>query len=162
MTNFRGVSSALAPLLLTALLAAPSTVLGDTYYRWTDGSGDTVMSDRPPEDPAVPYETVTIRETSLRPSRATPAPAAGADAEATPEGAGGAAQLDRYEVTQSAPAVKPDPAACEQARRNLEVLDSKPRIRVYDDEGELRYLSASEVAAEREKMLLAIDLHCGG
>jgi hypothetical protein len=56
--------------------------------------------------------------------------------------------------------IEPDPKACEQARNNLEVMRTKPRIRVYGDDGELRYLTPEEVDKEIQRSELTAEVHC--
>lgn len=149
------VGCGLAGSLLTGTAAAQST-----FYRWTDESGNSVFSDRPPERADIEYETVTTEVPSLSRRPAAPAsaspPAAGPATTSPPR----PAVSTRMDDTAAAPPVERDPAICEQASSNLEVLDSKPRIRVYGDDGELRYLTPEQIEEQKEASRRAIELHC--
>lgn len=143
--------------LVTASLAGVlcSAVAADTVYRWTDAEGNTVLSDRPPGDRAISFETLQTRERS--PSSASSGQESrGGGASGTASGSG----RDSLDGARLVPEVTPDPEICQQARNNLEILDRKPRIRVYGDDGELRYLSPAEMEQQRERALQAIELHC--
>jgi predicted O-methyltransferase YrrM len=58
--------------------------------------------------------------------------------------------------------VERDPEACAQAKRALQELDNRPRVRVYDETGELKYLSDEEKAELRRRAELTVELHCEG
>lgn len=144
-----------ASLLLVACLGTGNVAQGDeTYYRWSDERGNLVLSDRPPTN-GTAYETVVISGNSFRTGRAAFGP--GTDTP-DPSSAERAAGVDTMITTPAA--IDKDPAACEQAMRNLEALNNRPRIRVYDESGELRYLTPDEIEDEKRKSRLAIEIHC--
>ena len=66
--------------LLTLPLLAPHAAAAK-IYRWTDARGELVISDRPPDDQSIPYETVDMGGGGLR---RPPAPADAGDAPPTP------------------------------------------------------------------------------
>jgi hypothetical protein len=133
-----------------------------TYYRWTDDSGNLVMSDRPPERPDIAYETIGSQGSTLRRPRARPAPApagaASSSGTASARQQGGAAPGPAPQVAT----VERDPELCEQARKNLEILEMKPRIRIYNDLGELEYLTPEQIEEEKRRTRLTIEAHCEG
>ena len=133
-----------------------------TYYRWTDDSGNLVMSDRPPERPDIAYETIAAQGSSLRRPRMSPAPDPAAAG--TSSGTSTAPQPSRA-APATAPrvaAVERDPELCEQARENLEILEMKPRIRIYNDQGKLEYLTPEQIEEEKRRTRLTIEEHCQG
>jgi predicted O-methyltransferase YrrM len=146
------------------LLTVPSTlaVADQTYYRWTDDSGNLVMSDRPPERPDIAYETIATQGSSLRRPRARPAPdpsvAGTASGSASAQPSSGPAPRPAPQVA----AAERDPELCKQARENLQILEIKPRIRAYNDQGELEYLTPEEIEEEKRRTRLTIETHCEG
>lgn len=149
-------------LLLALLVAAPLAMAGKTYYRWTDEQGNIVMSDRPPSAPGIDYETVVKSGPSLRPTSPQNSSAVkNSPAPVTPDTREGNKSEDsRPAVSQ--PRVERDPEACAQAKRALQELDNRPRVRVYDETGELKYLSDEEKAGLRRRAELTVELHCEG
>jgi hypothetical protein len=148
-------------LLLALLIVEPLAMAGETYYRWTDEQGNIVMSDRPPSAPGIDYKTVVTSGSSLRPTspgndtalennRATmnrPVTVEGNVSEGT-----GPAVNQRQ--------VERNPEACAEAKRAIQELNNRPRVRVYDEQGELKYLSDEEKAELRRRAELTIELHC--
>ncbi|MEE4108772.1 MAG: DUF4124 domain-containing protein [Halieaceae bacterium] len=146
--------------ILAWVLASMSTATfaDQTYYRWTDDSGNLVMSDRPPERPDIAYETIATQGSSLRRPRPAPAPAAAGSSSgsASAQQSSGAAPGPAPQVA----AVERDPELCRQARENLEILEIKPRIRIYNDQGELEYLTPEQIEEEKRRTRLTIETHC--
>ena len=56
-------------------------------------------------------------------------------------------------------AVEKNPALCDQARANLDTLNSSARVRIRDDDG-LRYLSEEEKDIQRRKARDMAAVHC--
>lgn len=131
-----------------------------TYYRWIDERGNLVMSDRPPERSDIAYETVAMQGSLRRPSaRPAPSPAA---ANGSPGTASASRQgEDTKDPAPQVAAVERDPELCAQARENLEVLAMKPRIRIYNEQGELEYLTPEQIEEEKQRTRLTIESHCG-
>jgi hypothetical protein len=127
----------------------------DTYYRWTDESGRLVVSDRPPQDPAVEYEVVSQRSPLVRRVR----PGEGAvPAEVTPRPGN---EFEAREDVADEDAIPKNPETCARARQNLETLNTAARIRVRDpDTGELMYLSEEDKEEQRERAMEMIRIHC--
>jgi hypothetical protein len=162
VNNRQKTAFAGSALLLALLIVEPLAMAGETYYRWTDEQGNIVMSDRPPSAPGIDYKTVVTSGPSLRPTspqnsaavKNSPAPVAPYTRE------GNKPEDSRSAVSQ--PRVERDPEACAQAKRALQELDNRPRVRVYDETGELKYLSDEEKAELRRRAELTVELHCEG
>lgn len=156
LSRRRVLTSAWALACVLASLSA-GTLADQTYYRWTDDRGNLVMSDRPPDRADIEYETIAAQGSSLRRPRKSPAPA--------PAAAGTSSDASSAPQPATAPkvaAVERDPELCEQARKNLEVLTMKPRIRIYNEQGELEYLTPGQIEEEKRKTRLTIEEHCRG
>jgi hypothetical protein len=149
MRNFGTVA------VLVCLLAGTGHVAADSaLYRWKDSDGNPVMSDRPPPL-GVEYETISTKSSMVH----------------RVEG-----ETPQDPDTTSTPAPKPAPAPaaakptsklheknpeyCAAARKNLEVIDRAPRIRIDDGEGGMRYLTDDERDAQRQNNLEIIEAHC--
>ena len=120
-------------------------------YRWTDEQGNQVNSDRPPPV-GIQYEVISTSSSMVRkvdpeegavPPKVKPTPS------------------DQFEPVDTAkPAVEKNPEYCATAKDNLTQLDTRARIRLRDDQGEVRYLNDAERALEREKAIAAIEAYC--
>lgn len=141
-------------LIITSLLMLFSTsALCQKIYKWTDANGVTHYSSQPHENAA-----------EFRVGTAVPEPATEPSAAATPE----------------QPAAEPEPApaadeqptysereiraeerrVCEQARRNVATIESRPRIRESGPDGEIRYLSDEERQAKLDQSQTLVDKYC--
>ena len=141
---------AVAAVLL--IISSLSANAGRDYYRWLDERGNLVHSDRPPPK-GVDYEVVS---TGSSLTRQVDAEQGVVPAEVEPRVGNDFEQVD----TRQSQAVKKNPEACQRARDNLAQLDSHARIRLRNDQGEVRYLSEEEKSAEREKAIIAIEAFC--
>ena len=137
-----------AALLLFAALAANA---GQNVYRWTDAKGNQVNSDRPPPQ-GVKYEVISTNSSMVRP--------VDADEGAVPRTVKPSASNDFEPVDTSAPKIEKNPEFCKRAQDNLATLNSKARIKMRDDQGEIRYLSEEDKETERTKALETIKLNC--
>jgi hypothetical protein len=128
-----------------------SAASGNDYYRWVDDRGNPVHSDRPPPK-GTPYEVVSTGSKLVRqvdPSEgavpATTEPTVGNDFE---------------QVNTAKPKIQKNPEQCKRAQENLETLNTKVRIQIRNDQGELRPLSEEEKDAQRKQATEAIAVHC--
>jgi hypothetical protein len=153
--HLRPVFTARALFLTTALLVFSTSfanAAGQVVYRWTDESGNQVNSDRPPPL-GVEYETISTSSSmvhTVEPENSPAPPAAnpeeGKEAAASP--------------VAEAPASQKNPEFCATAKSNLSQLETHARIRLRDDNGEVRYLSEEEKAVEKQKAQDAIKAFC--
>ena len=146
---------------LPALVLAGATVLAanvsaeDGYYKWTDTSGRTHLGDRPP--PAgTDYEFVST-DTGIRRSVAADE-ASGSGSSAAPSMP--KPQASTETVAQQQITIEKNPEYCEQAKANLDTLDSIARIRIRDADGEMRFLTDDEKDIQRRKAEDMIAVHC--
>jgi hypothetical protein len=149
-------------LLLALLIVKPLAMAGETYYRWTDEQGNIVMSDRPPGAPGIDYEAVVKSGGSLRPPPPEKSAATESSATWNPLTTPGGSDSESMQPGANKRELERDPEACAQAKRTLQELNNRPRIRVYDEQGELKYLSDEEKAEFRHRAEVIIELHCEG
>ena len=154
------LSIAASSVLLLFLQGQPADA-GPTY-RWVDDNGNPVLSDRPPET-AIPYTEVGVNTAFRRYPKpaATETPEPGGQAPADSASASLAAnatdgQSNRAEVVEA------QPALCEQARDNIFKLETFPRMRVQDDDGEVRFMSDQERATQLATAYKVRDANCVG
>ena len=143
----QGSVAILAGLMLVSLTAAAE----GTLYRWKDAQGSIVVSDRPPAA-GTEYETIATDSSVVR--RVDGRQAAAPSAPSQPQ----AAQSDQQASSNSI--YEKNPEYCESARKNLEVIDSAARIRIKDENGEMRYISDEERALQRQNNIEIIQAHC--
>ena len=131
-------------------------------YRWVDDNGNPVLSDRPPET-ATPYTEVGVDTGFRRYPKpvATETAEPGGQASASSTSASLTAnatdgQSNRVEVVEA------QPALCEQAKDNIFKLETFPRMRVQDDDGEVRFMSDEERATQLATAYKVRDANCVG
>jgi len=146
------ITSALLIALATLPLASSFAVAGANVYQWTDERGNQVNSDRPP--PAgIKYEVISTQSSLVRevdeeegavPPVVKPSPA------------------NQFEPVDTAKPAVPEknPEYCKVAKDNLFLLDTQPRVRMPNAQGEMRILNEEERAAERDKAMAAIESYC--
>ena len=135
---------------LFALLVSYATA-DETIYLWQNEKGNLVNSDRPPPV-GIEYEVISTDSSMVRKVDANQG-AVPHTSKPTP--------IDDFGPVDTA-ALKAEKNAlfCEQARANLEQMETHARIRMRNARGELRYLSEKQKAAEQEKTLAVIKAHC--
>jgi hypothetical protein len=140
---------ALNTITLSILLSLCGTASADFLYKWKDEDGITHFSERPPAG-VENYERV---RSSISPGNAPVQyqPPGESDEESDESAEQVAEQSD---VDNS--------ARCDNARKNLEALQSFARIRVRDPNGELRFLSEAEVTERRQEYVQILNDLCGG
>ena len=137
-----------AVFTLTVSFASASQVV----YRWKDAQGNQVNSDRPP--PAgVEYETISGTSNFMYPEAAEQERPADEEKPA-------ATQQPEVAKSQTRPMLEKNPEYCDQARKNLEVLSTRARIRVPDGNGSYRYIDEDEKAEQRATAEAIIAQHC--
>ena len=146
-------------LVLPAIaLALPASA---EIYRWTDDTGETHFGSNPPAGvearPVSTTHTNTIENSSRQGDKdngeANEEQSAQAQTNGQAEGDGGQSpeeQKKREEIRQQ---------NCEAARQALKTLEQNARVQVME-EGERRYLSPEEKAAERERYEKIRDENC--
>ena len=129
-------------------------------YRWVDDNGNPVLSDRPPEA-GIPYTEVGVETGFRRYPKAvsveTADPGVQAPASGTPSSpvaSSNDVQANRIEVVDA------QPALCEQAKDNIFKLETFPRMRVRDDDGEVRFMSDQERATQLATAYTVRDANC--
>jgi hypothetical protein len=142
-----------ALVLTTALIASwgPLANADQAVYRWKDTNGNLVNSDRPPPQ-GVDYEVISTKSSMVRP----------VDAEegAVPLEVKPTATNKFEQVDTSKPPSQKNPEFCKRAKENLAALDTNARIRMRNEEGEVRYLTPEEKEAEKNKALDTIKATC--
>jgi hypothetical protein len=122
------------------------------YYKWTDEKGQPHLSDRLPPS-GTTYEFVA-KDGSMRRHVSTEE----AKVSATPKPV--APPPPKEPISEDAGAVVKNPAYCDQAKANLDTLNSKARVRIRDADGNIRFLTEEEKEPQRQKARDLIDVHC--
>jgi hypothetical protein len=149
---------AASSILLLFLQGQPADA--SPTYRWVDNNGNPVLSDRPPET-GLPYTEVGV-DTGFR---RYPKPVATETTEPggqAPTGSVSASPLASSNRAEANPAkvVEARPALCEQAEDNIFKLETFPRMRVRDDDGEVRFMSDEERATQLATAYKVRDANC--
>ncbi len=126
------------------------------YYKWNDARGNPHHSDRPPpagvEYEFISTETGLTRRVSAEESRAA---ARNTGAASMPPPA-----VDAPNAAEEQAQIEKNPELCDQARANLDTLNSKARVRIRDQDGTIRYLTPEEKEAQRQKARDLMAVHC--
>lgn len=124
------------------------------YYKWSDKKGNPHHSDRPPpagvEYQYIETESGLSRRVSAEESRAEALPSSSSSSNPTEA---------EQKVTEAAAAVDKNPALCDQAKANLDTLNSKARVRIRDGDT-IRYLTEEEKEVQRQKARDLMAVHC--
>lgn len=145
--------------LLLLLLGQPANA--SPTYRWVDDNGNPVLSDRPPET-GVPFTEVGI-ESGFRPYAKPVSSEENESSERPASSANRSTLTASADVSESArlEAVEPQRALCDQARDNIFKLETFARMRVQDDNGEVRFMTDDERASQLSSAYQVRDANCG-
>ena len=153
-----------APRLLSiaacVALTLSQSASANTTYRWVDQNGNPVLSDRPPEA-GIPYTEVGVDSGFKR----YPKPTHVNEPDVNESGQAGASSTDLSPASAtSAPArievVSPQPDLCDQAQDNIFKLETFPRMRVQDENGEVRFMTDGERSAQLAAAYRVRDANC--
>jgi len=145
-------ASSMLVLCLQGQLAAASPT-----YRWVDGNGNPVLSDRPPPT-GTPYTEIEINTGMKRYAKsatAAPEPSSPAAEPSTPEGTAVAVADVNQPALPSA-----SEAECTALDADIEKLEHYPRIIVRDDMDEEHLLGPEERATRLEEALAFSKKFC--
>ncbi len=140
--------------LLPCLLALPAAA---EIYRWVDENGTVVYSQTPPPDgrrtttvapPPPPAEDPAVARKRLEEQIRRLEQSAEARRKAEAKKAKTREEAARRE------------ARCRQARRNLEILNTRPPNTLYRVGDEYRRFTMEELEARRRQLEAAIEEHC--
>lgn len=120
------------------------------YYKWVDSKGVTHYTTTPPAGKkAALVKTYNSRTKAPKPSTKPESTAAN---KAKEEG--------EAEAANQKPQYAKNPEYCKAARNNLTTIDSNNRIRLKDNDGNLRYATHEEREKRRQEALKAIKINC--
>ena len=157
-------------IFLSAAFAVIFTALpveAQQIYKWTDASGKTVVSDKPPPG-QLPQQTP---QQNTEPKAQDDSPSEPA-ANAAPKEKTWAdrdlefrqRQMDRAEKEEKAKKEAEAAAAkkenCDNARRRLQTLESGQRIAMLNDKGERYFIEDEQRAQDAKKTRSFIDAEC--
>lgn len=125
---------------LVASVMSPS-LYADKIYSWIDEKGVTHYGKNPPKD--TPSRMINARTGHSEPVDYSDS----AKKEGKTEGA-------------KAAVAAPDPERCANARKNLQVLTTNPRVRTTDANGEQRFMTPEEMQAQVDTMEQIIAAEC--
>ena len=152
MNWFNAVPTKSKLLLATMLVIAGNSYAGNTHYHWSNERGESVYSDRPPPE-GVDYEVVS---TSSSFKRSVTSDEGAVPLETQPSAGNKFDQVD----TAQADRLKKNTELCQRARTNLESLTSSPQVKIRNDQGETRLLSAEEIEVQKQTASAQISVYC--
>jgi hypothetical protein len=152
-TNLKRVLRTFALLLAVAVptLCGSLANAGQVVYRWMDSQGNPVNSDRPPPV-GTEYEVISTNSSMVR--------AVDADEGAVPLKVKPSPDNQFEPVDTATPKIERNPEYCQRAQENLAALDSKVRIQMRNEQGEVHFLTEEERNVQRQKALDTIKVHC--
>lgn len=144
-------------LMLTLLMAVvPGMAMSASVFKWTDKDGITHFGDRQPV--GANSETVHVRSGTLSGSKNN-RPSAQQRLNELQEKQQAETEKKQETAVDTARR-KQREANCENARSNLDVIQSNARIRI-EENGEMRYLTPDEIAEQRMKLEEIAAENCG-
>ena len=145
-------------ILTLALLitVAPGMALSASVYKWTDENGITHFGDHQPTGKNA--EKVSVRAGTAEASgQPRPSPQ---DRLSSLEEKKAEKQEKENKAAASEAQRKQRAKNCEAAKKNLDIIRTKSRIRI-DEDGEQRYLTPEEIEQYKAKYEEAISEFCG-
>ncbi|MBK8186928.1 MAG: DUF4124 domain-containing protein [Cellvibrio sp.] len=126
-------------IALSCFMVSP-IVMADKIYSWVDSKGVTQYGETPPKD-------TPARLLNARTGHSDPATYA---------------TEEKDEAVKSKGSTAPAQSAerCETARKNLQVLNTSPRVKTTDKNGENRYMTPEEMQTQVENMEAIIADEC--
>lgn len=146
-------TSCIALCCLATGLISSDTLAAKKFYKWVDKDGVTHYSERPPRGQKAQVVTTYA-------GRGTPAPAAAPKAEDKKDQDRGESTEAGGEKSAANTGPTKNPQICQSARRNLEILERSNRVRLQDENGELKTLSNEEKEKQRQTAQKAVEQHC--
>lgn len=136
---------------LMLLITAPSVMA--TMYKWVDDEGNIHYSQTPPVD----REASTIAKPRTPPP---PPPSTEGEPDATASEGGEELQGDGPTEEEIRAEKERIAQECQRARQWISEIENKPRLRVRDDDGNLRYLSEEERQARLKQAQDYLKKYC--
>lgn len=139
-------------LALTCLLILLSAgaIAKSGYYRWLDDNGQAHFTQKPPLDRPSKFIETTRGYSNVEVDPESP--------QTVPPKRAESAAKDEPGQIEILP--DKDPERCAQAKAALQGLARDQRVRVTNDKGETRILSADEKKAQKDQTQKAIDVYC--
>jgi hypothetical protein len=131
--------------LFFALACQVSLSFAGDLYRWNDGNGNPVMSDRPPSA-GTPYTVINVGRYGATTNVVSPVanPMSNPVSDGTkPEDSKDGGSIGNREVAATV-RIEKHPELCAQAKGAIFQLETFPRVRVTDDSGEVRFMTDTE------------------
>lgn len=147
--------------VVCAAVVFSGQVAANEYYKWVDDDGVTHYTVAAPKDR--PSELVRVSGGKERVVKKAEGDATSAKTFLPGDEKGSAIQAKAKEAEKTAeqPTMSAiDPVRCDGARRNIEMLNSYPRIRVTDPDGSIRYLTDAERADKMAEAETAVRESC--
>jgi hypothetical protein len=142
---------------LLFLMTATTAAHAGKFYKWTDDSGVTHYTAKPPEDRTA--ETIKLK--SVKPATAEKNKPDTADENAAAVNQAPEIPIGQVQAPQPARVSQQEAQNCAIARRNLETLKIRTQIRVKDElTGEYRYSSTDEQSAAKTDAAEKIKRYC--
>jgi len=135
------IALSLAGLLMTAGVQAARV------YTWVDAEGVTHYSERPPKN--VKASAVELKTGHSEPVSYGSTEQTSTTTEAAPA-----------RIQAEAAVARKDPERCEQARKNLEILQNFGRVRIQNEDGTFRYLTEEDQREKLQETQEIIDETC--
>ncbi len=143
-------------MLALAMAVAPGAAMSASVYKWTDENGVIHFGDHQPNGKKA--EKVSVRAGTAQPlDSARPSPQ---ERLSSLEEKKAEKQEKENEAAASEAQRKQRAKNCEAAKKNLDIIRTKSRIRI-DEDGEQRYLTPEEIEQYKAKYEEAISEFCG-
>jgi len=144
----------LAALGLTPVLVATA---GD-MYRWSDGNGNPVISDRPPPL-GVPYTIIDADRYGAK-ANVVSAPPPPKNGQGQKNASSSVGDMQSVGAAGTRIEIEKDPELCDQAKDAIFQLETFARVRVTDDDGTVRFMTDDERAEQLTRAREVADANC--
>lgn len=152
-TQFAPLKNCLSWAIACAVLGSMThnALAAATLYKWQDEEGTVHYSERPPAG-VTEFEKVV---SDYSPGNSVTTTEVGAEPEsekiATP---------NHENQQQNRRSTAASQERCDKARKNLEALNSFARIRIQDENGEMRFLNEEEISSRKMETKTILEDEC--
>ncbi|MCP4331094.1 MAG: DUF4124 domain-containing protein [Gammaproteobacteria bacterium] len=137
--------------LIYLILVVSTSLHAGTIHKWVDENGNVHYGDTPPI--STKSENVKVQSAPNNPGKALPR--LSTEQADDPAGASGDGSADPEEVSD-----EQAQALCENARNDLNIINTSTNIQLKQVDGSRRYLSADEVEQRRVSSQAQVDRYC--
>ncbi len=137
--------------LICLMLVVSTSLHAGSIHKWVDENGNVHYGDTPPIK--IKTENISVQSAPSKPAK--PPPRMSTEQASSAEGAGGDASAAPDNISD-----EQAQSLCENARNDLDIINSNSNIQLKMADGTTRYLATDEIEKRRVSSEAVIDRYC--